>query len=132
MAITDWWADYSDADNFLYPLFHSASFGPGGNYAFYSDRVTDSLIVLARRTVDQSAREALYARIDSRIFEAAPWSISGLPWTSGRNTPASRVGCSGDLQRPALDQGSCCGSSVGGCSPRSPRCSVFSSSPFCC
>ena len=73
MAITDWWADYPDADNFLYPLFHSASFGAGGNYAFYSDRVTDSLIVLARRTVDQSAREALYARIDSRIFEAAPW-----------------------------------------------------------
>ena len=73
MAITDWWADYPDADNFLYPLFHSASFGPGGNYAFYSDRVTDSLIVLARRTVDQSAREALYARIDHRIFEAAPW-----------------------------------------------------------
>ena len=73
MAITDWWADYPDADNFLYPLFHSASFGPGGNYAFYSDRVTDSLIVLARRTVDQSAREALYVRIDNRIFEAAPW-----------------------------------------------------------
>jgi ABC-type transport system substrate-binding protein len=73
MAITDWWADYPDADNFLYPLFHSASFGPGGNYAFYSDRVTDSLIVLARRTVDQSAREALYARADQRIFDAAPW-----------------------------------------------------------
>lgn len=73
MAITDWWADYPDADNFLYPLFHSQSFGPGGNYAFYSDRVTDSLIVLARRTVDQTAREALYARIDRRVFEAAPW-----------------------------------------------------------
>jgi peptide/nickel transport system substrate-binding protein/oligopeptide transport system substrate-binding protein len=73
MAITDWWADYPDADNFLYPLFHTASFGPGGNYAFYSDRVTDSLIVLARHTVDQPAREALYARIDNRIFEAAPW-----------------------------------------------------------
>lgn len=73
MAITDWWADYPDADNFLYPLFHSASFGPGGNYAFYSDRVTDSLIILARRTPDQSAREALYRRIDNRIFETAPW-----------------------------------------------------------
>src|SRR5213083_1793842 len=73
MAITDWWADYPDADNFLYPLFHSASVGPGGNYAFYSDRVTDSLIMMARRTVDQSAREALYARIDQRVFDAAPW-----------------------------------------------------------
>src|SRR5467141_1423232 len=73
MAITDWWADYPDADNFLYPLFHSASVGPGGNYAFYSDRVTDSLIMVARRTVDQSVREALYARIDQRVFDAAPW-----------------------------------------------------------
>ena len=79
MAILDWWADYPDADNFLYPLFHSASFGPGGNYSFYNDRVTDSLIVLARRTVDQSAREALYARIDNRIFEAAPWLYLWFP-----------------------------------------------------
>jgi peptide/nickel transport system substrate-binding protein/oligopeptide transport system substrate-binding protein len=73
MAITDWWADYPDADNFLYPLFHSASAGPGGNYSFYSDRVTDSLIMLARRTPNQTARETLYRRIDKRVFEAAPW-----------------------------------------------------------
>src|SRR6266550_2613265 len=79
MAILDWWADYPDADNFLYPLFHSASFGPGGNYAFYSDRVTDSLIMVARRTVDQSAREALYARIDQRVFDAAPWLYLWFP-----------------------------------------------------
>ena len=73
MAILDWWADYPDADNFLYPLFHSASFGPGGNYSFYSDPVTDSLIMVARHTVDQAAREALYQRIDDRVFAAAPW-----------------------------------------------------------
>jgi ABC-type transport system substrate-binding protein len=79
MAITDWWADYPDADNFLYPLFHSASFGPGGNYAFYSDRVTDSLILVARRTVDQTAREALYRRIDDRVFQAAPWLYLWFP-----------------------------------------------------
>src|SRR5206468_4378309 len=53
MALLDWWADYPDGDNFLYPLFHSASFGPGGNVSFYSDPVTDSLILTARRTVDQ-------------------------------------------------------------------------------
>lgn len=79
MAILDWWADYPDADNFLYPLFHSASFGPGGNYSFYSDRVTDSLILEARRIVDQSAREALYRRIDSRVHEAAPWLYLWFP-----------------------------------------------------
>lgn len=79
MAILDWWADYPDADNFLYPLFHSASFGPGGNYSFYSDPVTDTMILNARRTVDQHAREALYARIDDRIFQAAPWIYLWFP-----------------------------------------------------
>src|SRR6266576_188449 len=73
MAIRDWWADYPDADNFLYPLFARSSFGPGGNYSFYSDPVADSLMLVARRTVDQPAREALYQRIDNRVFEAAPW-----------------------------------------------------------
>jgi len=79
MAILDWWADYPDPDNFLYPLFHSASFGPGGNYSFYSDRITDSLILVARRTVDQQAREAVYRRIDDRVFEAAPWLYLWFP-----------------------------------------------------
>ena len=79
MAILDWWADYPDADNFLYPLFHSASVGPGGNYSFYSDRITDSLILVARHTVDQQAREALYRRIDARVFEAAPWLYLWFP-----------------------------------------------------
>ena len=79
MAVLDWWADYPDGDNFLYPLFSSASFGPGGNYSFYSDAVTDSLLLLARRTVDQEAREALYRRIDNRVFEAAPWIYLWFP-----------------------------------------------------
>jgi peptide/nickel transport system substrate-binding protein/oligopeptide transport system substrate-binding protein len=79
MAILDWWADYPDADNFLYPLFHSASFGPGGNYSFYSDRVTDSLILVARRTVDRAAREAIYRRIDERVYQAAPWLYLWFP-----------------------------------------------------
>ncbi|HEV8380912.1 MAG TPA: ABC transporter substrate-binding protein [Gemmatimonadales bacterium] len=79
MAILDWWADYPDADNFLYPLFHSASFGPGGNYSFYSDPVTDSLIMVARRTINQSAREALYRRIDDRVHQAAPWIYLWFP-----------------------------------------------------
>jgi peptide/nickel transport system substrate-binding protein/oligopeptide transport system substrate-binding protein len=79
MAILDWWADYPDADNFLYPLFHSSSFGPGGNYSFYSDPVTDSLLLLARRTVDQQQRESLYRRIDERVFQAAPWLYLWFP-----------------------------------------------------
>ena len=79
MALLDWWADYPDGDNFLYPLFHSASFGPGGNVSFYSDPATDSLILRARRTVDQRARETLYRRIDERVYQAAPWIYLWFP-----------------------------------------------------
>jgi len=79
MVILDWWADYPDADNFLYPLFYSGSFGPGGNYAFYTDPVTDSLILAARRTTDDAARTALYRRIDERVYQAAPWLYLWFP-----------------------------------------------------
>ena len=79
MAILDWWADYPDAENFLFPLFHSSNFGPGGNYAFYSDRTTDSLIEKARGTIDDAARTALYRQIDDRVYRAAPWLYLWFP-----------------------------------------------------
>ncbi len=79
MAILDWWADYPDGDDFLFPLFSSTSFGPGGNYAFYSDPVTDSLLLAARRTQDDAARERLYRAIDERVYRAAPWLYLWFP-----------------------------------------------------
>lgn len=79
MAILDWWADYPDGDNFLYPLFSSMSLGSGGNYAFYSDPVTDSLLLAARRTQDDAARERLYRTIDERVYRAAPWLYLWFP-----------------------------------------------------
>ena len=88
MALLDWWADYPDAENFLYPLFSSASFGPGGNYAFYSDPVTDSLILAARRTSDDAARTALYRAIDERVYRAAPWLYLWFPVDLWAQAPA--------------------------------------------
>ena len=79
MAILDWYADYPDGDNFLYPLFHTASAGPGGNYAFYTDPGVDSLLLQARRTLDETARTALYRRIDDRVYRAAPWLYLWFP-----------------------------------------------------
>lgn len=79
MAILDWWADYPDGDDFLFPLFSSTSFGAGGNYAFYSDPVTDSLLLRARRTLDDSTREQLYRTIDERVYRAAPWLYLWFP-----------------------------------------------------
>ena len=79
MAILDWWADYPDAENFLAPLFHSANHGPGGNYAFYTDAVTDSMLDLAQRTLDEGDRTALYRAIDERVYRAAPWLYLWFP-----------------------------------------------------
>ena len=79
MAILDWWADYPDAENFLAPLFHSASHGPGGNYAFFTDTRTDSLLDLAQRTLDEVARTALYRDADERVYRAAPWLYLWFP-----------------------------------------------------
>lgn len=79
MVVLDWWADYPDADNFLYPLFYSGSLGAGGNYAFYTDRVVDSLILLARRTTDAGRRAGLYRAIDGRVYRAAPWLYLWFP-----------------------------------------------------
>jgi ABC-type transport system substrate-binding protein len=88
MALLDWWADYPDGDDFLYPLFSSASFGPGGNYAFYSDPLTDSLIFAARRTLDDAARSALYRTIDERTYQAAPWLYLWFPMDLWAEAPS--------------------------------------------
>jgi peptide/nickel transport system substrate-binding protein/oligopeptide transport system substrate-binding protein len=79
MAILDWWADYPDGENFLFPLFHSSNFGPGGNYAFYADKGVDSLIERARGTIDDAQRAALYQELDDRVYRAAPWLYLWFP-----------------------------------------------------
>ncbi|MBI3893012.1 MAG: ABC transporter substrate-binding protein [Candidatus Wallbacteria bacterium] len=68
-----WVADYPDADNFLYILFHSSMKGEGGNYAFYSNPKVDALLEKGRRTVDPKARVPLYQEAEKIIVEEAPW-----------------------------------------------------------
>ena len=77
--LANWYADYPDAENFLYPLFYSEMAGAGGNAAFYSDATVDSLILTARRTLDDDARITMYARADSLIFAGAPWIFTVHP-----------------------------------------------------
>src|SRR2546425_262645 len=57
----------------------TGSAGPGGNYAFYADPGTDSLILRARRTTNDTARTTLYRRIDERVYRAAPWLYLWFP-----------------------------------------------------
>ena len=75
----DWYADYPDAENFLFPLFHSSNAGGGGNRVFFKDPQIDRLIEQAQRTQDPQQGADLYARIDSLVYEAAPWIYLYFP-----------------------------------------------------
>jgi ABC-type transport system substrate-binding protein len=72
LVLKDWYADYPDAENFLYPLLHSANAGVGGNVSFFKDATFDSVVTASRRETDITARTALYARADSIAFAQAP------------------------------------------------------------
>ncbi len=79
MFLADWYADYPDAENFLYPLFHSKNAGTGGNYAFLADSTLDRLLDRLRTEPD-TAQAALLAReADARVFDDAPWLFLWFP-----------------------------------------------------
>jgi len=79
--LLDWFGDYPDAENFLFPLFHSSNQGGGGNRAFFSDAEVDRRIVDASRLVDENARAGAYAAVDSLIYSHAPWVYLYFPTT---------------------------------------------------
>jgi len=77
----DWYADYPDAENFLFPLFHSANVGGGGNRAFFKNERVDELIETAQKVPDVSEGERLYATIDGLVYDEAPWIFLYFPTT---------------------------------------------------
>ena len=112
LFVKDWYADYPDAENFLYPLLHSANKGVGGNVSYYENAQFDSIVTAARREPDEAKRVALYTQADQIAFRDAPmiflWFYSelyavqpsikgfvppvifnGQPWTSVTTTAAS-------------------------------------------
>ena len=72
LFIKDWYADYPDAENFLYPLLHSANAGVGGNVSFYANPRFDALVSTARREQDEATRVSLYRQADELAFRDAP------------------------------------------------------------
>ena len=95
LHVKDWWADYPDADAFLFPLLHSSNHGPGGNVSFYRSRLVDDLIDRARRTQDDSTRASLYKQADALAFVDAPMVYlffynelyAVQPWVRGFQVP---------------------------------------------
>ncbi len=68
-----WWADYPDAENFLFPTFHSKNRGPGGNRSRFSDGRVDDLLSQAVKVMDVNKRSLMYEKIEEIIIDQAPW-----------------------------------------------------------
>ncbi|MBY4797037.1 ABC transporter substrate-binding protein [Collinsella sp. AGMB00827] len=66
-----WIADYPIMDNFLFPLFHSASIG-GDNKSNYSNPEVDKLIDEARTVIDPKKRIETMHKADDLIAEDFP------------------------------------------------------------
>jgi ABC-type transport system substrate-binding protein len=68
-----WWADYSDPENFLFPLFHSSNHGAGGNRTRYSNIEVDRLIEAGQRSLTIPERDGYYQKAERIIIEEAAW-----------------------------------------------------------
>jgi ABC-type transport system substrate-binding protein len=95
MIMKDWYADYPDAENFLYPLLHSANKGAGGNVSFFQNADFDRVVTQARREPDEAKRNVLYQQGDSIAFSEAPMVFfyfynelyAVQPWIDGFKPP---------------------------------------------
>lgn len=95
MILKDWYADYPDAENFLYPLLHGVNRGVGGNVSFYENATFDSTVTRARKTLADSTRFRLYQSADSIAFAEAPMIFlffynelyAVQPWIQGFEAP---------------------------------------------
>ena len=89
-----WWADYSDPENFLFPLFHSSNYGSPGNRTRYANLLVDELIEKGQHVLDRKSRTAYYMNAEKIIVDDAPWVflwhrneyIIRKPWIKNYNT----------------------------------------------
>ncbi len=69
LVVKDWYADYPDAENFLFPLLHTANRGAGGNVSFFSNPAFDKLVDDSHREADAVKRAELYRQADALAYE---------------------------------------------------------------
>lgn len=77
MSSPGWSMDYPDPADF-FELFSSDAINDeqSSNYAFYSNKELDALLVSARHEQDPAARQALYARANRIVCDDAPWAFT--------------------------------------------------------
>jgi peptide/nickel transport system substrate-binding protein len=63
-----------DADQMLYPIFHSSQWAPGKfNTMFYKNATVDWALDQARQSSDSTYRLQMYAQAQMGIWNDAPW-----------------------------------------------------------
>ena len=75
MFYLGWVADYNDADNFLYWLFHTKQWGSPGNHTRYTNPKVDALLDQARASTDHAARVKIYHEVEALIVKDLPWVL---------------------------------------------------------
>jgi peptide/nickel transport system substrate-binding protein/oligopeptide transport system substrate-binding protein len=71
-----WILDYPEAENFLYPLFHSNYLGSDGNFARTNNADIDRMLDAARSATDLDEEIRLWRKAEEAIVEEAPWIFS--------------------------------------------------------
>ena len=77
--ILGWSPGSIDADNALWPLFHSSSPPAAGNRTFWNNPDLDVLLERGRGALDPNERRAIYAEAQELIRYYAPWIF----WAQG-------------------------------------------------
>ena len=73
MMIIGWVTVTGDPDYGLHPTHHTVSLGPHGNRAFWATPETDRLLDEGRAEPNPVRRAEIYAEVQRRIVDGAPW-----------------------------------------------------------
>jgi ABC-type transport system substrate-binding protein len=73
LFLLGWGSSTGDPDQVLTSMFVSTRAGKAWNYMHFKDAEIDRLVAEAGSTFDEKQRRALYADIQKRLFDAAPW-----------------------------------------------------------
>jgi len=78
-VLLGWSPSTGDADQGLYPVFHSSQFPPESNRAFYNNPQVDKLLIDARQATNAQTRLNLYRQAEKTIMDEAAWLFLYYP-----------------------------------------------------
>jgi len=68
-----WWADYADAENFLFPTFYSKNTGSLGNRAFFKDKELDILLTKLQLESRKTKQNIILSDSLNILSQKLPW-----------------------------------------------------------